>query len=132
MLGAGTAWFENCTLFCKAGGPCLAAPSTPDSVTYGFVFNGCKSTGDAPRDSYFLARPWKPAAKAVLLNCELGELITPKGWDHWGKESNKQDAFFGEYKSTGPGAAPRQRTRWARQLTPEQAVFYTPVSALRG
>ncbi|MDO7874480.1 pectinesterase family protein [Hymenobacter sp. ASUV-10] len=132
ILGAATAWFEGCTLFCKAGGTCIMAASTPDSVQFGFVLQRCKIVGDAPADSYFLGRPWKPTAKTVLLNCELGAHIKPKGWDHWGKESNKQDAFFAEFKSTGLGAAPKSRILWSRQMTPQQAALYTPAAAFRG
>lgn len=132
ILGSATAWFEDCTLFCKAGGTVIMAASTPDSVRYGFVLQRCKVVGDAPTDSYFIARPWKPFAKTVLLNCELSAAIRPKGWDHWGKESNKQDAFFGEFKSLGPGAAPKARILWSRQLTPQQAAFYTREAVLGG
>jgi pectinesterase len=130
ILGSATAWFEECTLFCKPGGTVIMAPSTPDSIRYGFVLQRCKIVGDAPADSYYLARPWKPFAKTVLLNCELTNAIKAKGWDHWGKESNKQDAFFAEYKSLGPGAAPKARILWSRQLTPQQAAFYTRESVL--
>jgi len=132
ILGAATAWFEDCTLFCKPGGTCITAASTPDSISYGYVFQRCKITGDAPANSYFLGRPWKPYAKTVLLNCELANLVQPKGWDHWGKESNKQESFFAEYKSKGPGAAPKGRTTWSRQLSAAQAALYTPEAALRG
>ncbi|MDB5236393.1 MAG: Pectinesterase [Hymenobacter sp.] len=130
ILGSATAWFEDCTLFCKAGGTVIAAVSTPDSIRYGLVFQRCKIGGDAPEGSYFVARPWKPFAKTVLLNCELSNVIKPKGWDHWGKESNKQDAFFAEFKSTGTGAAPKARILWSRQLTPQQAAFYTREAVL--
>ncbi|QNH62424.1 pectinesterase family protein [Hymenobacter sediminicola] len=132
ILGSGTAWFENCTLFCKPKGTCIMAPSTPDTVTFGFVFQRCTITGNAPDGSYFLARPWKPFAKAVFLNCEMGPVVAPKGWDHWGKEDNKQESFFAEYKSKGPGATPKQRAAWSRQLNPQQAAFYTPSSAMHG
>jgi pectinesterase len=130
ILGSATAWFEDCTLFCKVGGNVIMAPSTPDSVRYGFVLQHCKILGEVPAGSYFLGRPWKPFAKVVLLNCELGTLISPKGWDHWGQEGNKQDAFFAEYKSTGPGALPKARILWSRQLTPQQATFYTREAVL--
>jgi pectinesterase len=132
ILGAATAWFEECTLFCKEGSACIMAPSTPDSVRYGFVLQRCKIEGDASAGSVFIARPWKPFAKAVLLNCELSAAIKPKGWDHWGKESNKQETFFGEFKSIGPGAAPKARILWSRQLTPQQAAFYTLETVLGG
>ncbi|SHL66006.1 pectinesterase family protein [Hymenobacter psychrotolerans] len=132
ILGSGTAWFENCTLFCKPKGTCIMAPSTPDTVTFGFVFQRCTITGNAPDGSYFLARPWKPFGKAVFLNCEMSPVVAPKGWDHWGKEDNKQESFFAEYKSKGPGALPKQRASWSRQLNPQQAAFYTPSSAMHG
>ena len=132
ILGSATAWFEGCTLFCKPGGTCLTAASTPDSVRYGFVLQRCKIVGDAPADSYYLGRPWKPFAKTVLLNCELGPQVKARGWDHWGKESNKQEAFFAEFKSVGPGASPKARAPWTRQLTPQQAAFYTIESVLGG
>jgi pectinesterase len=132
ILGSATALFEDCTVVCKPGGTCLAAPSTPDSVRYGFVFQRCKINGEAQPGSYYLARPWKPFAKMVLLNCELGPVVRDRGWDHWSKESNKQDAFFAEYKSTGVGAVPKARAPWSRQLSPEQAAFYTREKVLRG
>ncbi|WP_460575536.1 pectinesterase family protein [Hymenobacter coalescens] len=132
ILGAGTAWFEDCTLFCKPKGTCIMAPSTPDTVTFGYVFQRCKIVGDAPEASYFLARPWKPFGKAVFLNCEMSAVIKAKGWDHWGKEENKQDAFFAEFKSKGPGAAPKQRALWSKQLNPQQAALYTPAAAMHG
>jgi pectinesterase len=130
ILGSSTAFFEECTLFCKAGGTVIVAASTPDSIRYGIVMQRCKIGGDAPAQSYFIARPWKPTGKTVLLNCELSNLIKPKGWDHWGKESNKQDAFFGEFKSTGEGAAPKARILWSHQLSPQQAAFYTRETVL--
>ncbi|WP_151089089.1 pectinesterase family protein [Hymenobacter baengnokdamensis] len=132
ILGSATALFEDCTVFCKPGGICLMAPSTPDTVRYGFVLQRCHITGDAAASAYFLARPWKPFAKTVLLNCVLDAVVNPRGWDHWGKESNKQDTFFAEFKSTGPGATPKLRAPWGRQLTPEQASFYTRERVLRG
>lgn len=132
ILGSATAWFEDCTLFCKPGGTVIIAASTPDTISYGLVLLRCKISGDAPAESYFLARPWKPSGKTVLLNCELSNIIKPKGWDHWGKESNKQDAFFGEFKSSGPGAAPKARILWSHQLTSQQAAFYSRSIVLAG
>ncbi len=132
ILGSSTAFFEDCTLFCKLGGFCLAAASTPDTTRFGFVFQHCKITGNAPPQSYFLGRPWKSAAKTVYLNCEMSELVKEKGWDHWGKDKSKQESFFAEYKSVGLGAAPKKRILWSHQLTPEQAAFYTRDAVLRG
>ncbi|TLM87890.1 pectinesterase family protein [Hymenobacter jeollabukensis] len=133
ILGSSTAWFEDCTLSCKPSGTCMLAASTPDTVTFGMVFQRCKVVGDVPEDSYFLGRPWKPYGKIVFLNSELGAMIKPKGWDHWGKETNKQDAFFAEFKSKGPGAAKaKNRALWSKQLNAQQAALYTPAAAMHG
>ncbi|GAB2969186.1 hypothetical protein GCM10027048_45140 [Hymenobacter coalescens] len=124
IFGSSTAWFENCTIFCKQQGYVTAA-STPDSVRYGYVFNNCRITGDAKAGTFLLGRPWRPYAKTVFLRCELGAVIGPAGWDHWGNEKNKQTARYAEYQNRGPGAQPQQRVAWARQLTDQEARQYT-------
>ena len=124
IFGSSTAWFENCTLFCKKNGYVTAA-STPDSVRYGYVFNNCRITGDAPAGTFLLGRPWRPYAKTAFLRCELSAVIGPAGWDHWDKESNKQTARYAEYQSRGPGAQPAKRVMWSRQLSDEEARQYT-------
>jgi pectinesterase len=111
IFGAGTAWFEDCTIFCKRGGFVTAA-STPDTARYGYVFQRCKITGDAPKNSFFLGRPWRPYAKVVYLDCKLG-------------------AYYAEYQSTGPGAAPKSRVPWSHQLTATEAQHYTREKVLR-
>ncbi|RYU73957.1 pectinesterase family protein [Hymenobacter persicinus] len=130
IFGSSTAWFEQCTIFCKTGGYVTAA-STPDTTRYGYVFNRCRIVGDAPAGSFVLGRPWRPFAKTVFLHCELGPQIRAAGWDHWDKESNKQTAYYAEYQSTGPGAAPRQRVGWSHQISAEQARAYTRDAVLR-
>ena len=131
IFGSSTAWFEGCTIFGKTSGFVTAA-STPDSTRYGYVFNRCRITGDAPAGSVYLGRPWRPYAKTVFLNCELGKQIKPEGWDHWEKESNKQTARYAEYRSRGPGAVPAKRVAWAKQLTEAEARQYTLPNVLRG
>ncbi|RSK42504.1 pectinesterase family protein [Hymenobacter perfusus] len=130
IFGSSTAWFEKCTIFCKTSGFVTAA-STPDSTRYGYVFNQCRITGDAPANSFYLGRPWRPYAKTVFIGCELGRQIKPEGWDHWDKESNKQTARYAEFQSRGPGAAPARRVNWARQLSEAEARQYTRQNVLR-
>ena len=131
IFGSSTAWFEDCTIFGKRGGFFTAA-STPDTTRYGYVFKNCKLTGDAPAGSFFLGRPWRPYAKTVFLDCSLGALVKPEGWDEWGKESNKQTSYYAEYQSAGPGAAPKSRVAWSHQLTAQEAKQYTRDQVLRG
>ncbi|WP_029282295.1 pectinesterase family protein [Pedobacter sp. R20-19] len=131
IFGSATAWFENCTLFCKKQGYITAA-STADTTKFGYVFNQCKIKGDAPANSFYLGRPWRPYAKVSFLNCELPEFIRPEGWNNWGKESNEQTAYYAEYQSTGKGAQPTKRVKWAHQLTNEEYKSYNLENVLRG
>ena len=133
IFGAGTAWFERCTLVGKRGGFFTAA-STPDTTRFGYVFSRCRVLGapDAPAASFYLGRPWRPFAKVVFLHTELSAVVKPAGWDEWGKETNKQTTFYAEYESSGPGAAPSQRVGRSHQLTPAEAGRYTRATVLRG
>jgi pectinesterase len=132
IFGSSTAWFETCELYCKKGGMYLTAASTPDTVRYGYVFNRCRLTGDAPADSYFLGRPWRPNARVVFLQCTLGPQIKPAGWHNWGKPSNEATAYYAEFGSTGPGANPQGRVSWSHQLTAKEAKQYTLKTVLAG
>lgn len=131
IFGSSTAWFENCTLYCKKGGYITAA-STADTTKFGYVLNNCKIKGDAPANSFYLGRPWRPYAKVVYLNCELPELIHRQGWNNWSKESNELSAYYAEYKSTGKGANPEKRANWSHQLTNEEYKAYTLENVFHG
>ncbi|OKS86963.1 pectinesterase family protein [Mucilaginibacter polytrichastri] len=132
IFGAATAWFQNCTIYCKKGGGFVTAASTPDSVKYGYVFKNCNITGDAPSQSFYLGRPWRPYAKVVYINCDLGTQIIAQGWDFWRKESNKTTAYYAEYKNTGDGFKPDDRVNWSHQLTEAEASLYTINNVLKG
>ena len=54
----------------------------------------------------------------------------PEGWHNWGKTENEKTARYAEYRSTGPGANPEARVKWARQLTDEEAKAYTVANIL--
>ena len=132
IFGSSTAWFEDCEIFCKPGGGYVTAASTPDTARFGYVFSRCRLVGNAPAGSFALGRPWRPYAKTVYLNCELGAMIRPDGWDPWGKESNQKTAYYAEFQSRGPGAAPLRRAAWAHQLSEAEARRYTRENVLHG
>lgn len=132
IFGASTAWFQNCDIYCKTAG-CVTAASTPDSVKFGYVFKDCKIEGSsAAIGRYFLGRPWRPYAKVVFINCDLGNQIRSDGWDNWNNVKNEATAYYAEYKNKGPGFAPDKRVGWAHQLTDEEAKDYTINNALKG
>lgn len=124
IFGSSTAVFDSCEIFCKKGGY-ITASSSPDTNRYGYVFYDCTIKGDAPDNSFYLGRPWRPYAKSVFIRCELPKLIKAEGWNNWGKETNEKTAYYAEYKSTGPGAKPNSRVGWSHQLTDNELSDYS-------
>jgi pectinesterase len=131
IFGSSTAVFDDCEIFCKKAGY-VTASSAPDTSKYGYVFINSKIVGDAPANSYYLGRPWRPYAKTVFINCNLGKMIKAEGWDNWGKTTNEQTAFYAEYKNTGPGADPKGRVVWSHQLNETTIQEYTLAKILNG
>ncbi len=124
IFGWSTAIFDRCTIFCKDHGY-ITAPSTDENQEFGFVFLNCNITGDAPDNSFYLGRPWRPFGKAVFIECNLGKHIKPEGWHNWGSTDKEKTAFFAEYNNSGAGAYNEKRVKWSNQLNAEQAQQYT-------
>ncbi len=125
IFGAATAVFDHCTLHSKLNGGYVTAASTPEESKFGYVFINCKLTADSQPGSVVLGRPWRPFAKAVFIQCNMGEHIKPEGWNNWGKAENEKTAYYAEYKSTGKGGDAGKRYPWSHQLTDEEAKQYT-------
>ncbi|RAW00044.1 pectinesterase family protein [Pseudochryseolinea flava] len=130
IFGWSTAFFDNCTIFCKKSGYVTAA-STLEGQPFGLVFLNCKITGDAPESTFYLGRPWRPFAKTVFINCFLDKQIKPEGWHNWNKPDAEKTSFYAEYKSHGPGAK-GDRVLWAKQLSDDEAAKYTVENVLGG
>ncbi|MGZ3754028.1 MAG: pectinesterase family protein [Mucilaginibacter sp.] len=124
IFGAATAWFENCHIHSKKNSHVTAA-STPQSHSYGFVFNDCVLTGDTALHGVSLGRPWRPYASVVYMHCYLGQHIKPEGWANWNKTESYKTARYAEYQNYGPGAMVQGRVTWSKQLSAEQASQIT-------
>ncbi|MCF4101066.1 pectinesterase family protein [Gillisia sp. M10.2A] len=131
IFGWSTAVFENCEIFCKKGGHYITAASTNQSSKYGFVFINCMITGDAPKSSFYLGRPWREYAQTVFINTQMAALINPAGWHNWDKPNAEKTAFYAEYNSTGPGST-GQRVYWSKQLTKEQTDTFKILNIFGG
>lgn len=129
IFGWSTALFKNCEIR-SLGDGYVTAPSTDQGKDYGYVFWNCRLTSDKETSKVYLARPWRPYAQVVYIECELGKHIVPAGWNNWGKASNEKTAFFAEYKSTGEGASPNTRVPYSHQLT--DITRYQPEKVLAG
>jgi pectinesterase len=132
IYAASTAVFDRCHIHGKADGYITAA-STPESAPFGYVFLDCKvTTGPLVEKGIFLGRPWRKYSATAFIRTELAGNIRPEGWDNWRNPANEQTARYAEYGSTGPGAQPARRVKWAKQLTAEEAKAYTVEKILAG
>lgn len=139
IFGTASAVFEDCTIHSKGQGYVTAHYRLSNDENTGFVFLRCRLTGEKVGSGVYLGRPWRPYARVVFIDCWLGSHIRPEGWDNWRDPAREKTAWFGEYKSKGPGANPKARVAWARQLTAAEAAqfsrqkfFSQPIRVLTG
>jgi pectinesterase len=131
IFGAATAYFERCRIHCRDKGYITAASTTEDQP-FGFVFSNCTISGELGTRKSYLGRPWRSFASVAFLNTEMADTIEPAGWNNWRDPAREKTARYVEYNSTGPGANPEARVKWAKKLTDNQAEAYTPENVLRG
>ncbi|MBD0289059.1 MAG: pectin esterase [Flavisolibacter sp.] len=124
IFGEATVVFQNCIIKSLINSYITAASTRPNQK-YGFVFFDCKLIADTAAKRVFLGRPWRPYAKTVFINTEMGDHIVKEGWDNWRNPENEKTAFYAEYKSYGPGANAEERVKWSKQLTAKEAKQYT-------
>lgn len=127
IFGAATAVFRNCTVKSLANSYITAA-STEKNRKYGFVFMDCQLIAKEEVNQVFLGRPWRPFAKTVFINTEMGNHIVPEGWNPWSGDKmfpdKEKTAFYAEYGSKGKGANPSERVDWSHQLSKKDLKNY--------
>ena len=132
IFGAATAVFERCHIHSKGEGYIAAPMRFSDTEPTGYVFHKSRLTGENTGKGVFLGRPWRAYGRTVFLETEMGAHIRPEGWDNWRDPEREKTAYFAEYKSTGPGATPDKRVKWAHQLTESEAKPFLPDNFLAG
>jgi len=125
IFGTASAVFEDCTIHSKGQGYVTAHYRLSNDENTGFVFLRCRLTGANTGNGVYLGRPWRPYARVVFVDCWLGSHIRPEAWDNWRDPAREKTAWFGEYKSKGPGANPKARVAWSRQLTSQEAAQFS-------
>ncbi|MEO7978292.1 pectinesterase family protein [Flavobacterium sp.] len=137
IFGAATVYFYNCTMESLSNSYVTAA-STTQLDEYGFVFVDCKLTAkDSTVNDVYLGRPWRPYAKTVFINTQLGSHIVPEGWNAWKGDKNFPDkqktVFYAEYGSKGEGAKDlSKRVNWSHQLKKSDLKKYDLNKVLKG
>jgi pectinesterase len=131
IFGGATAFFDACHIHCLTNGYITAA-STPQEHPFGFVFSNCRITGASPGVKTYLGRPWRAFASVTFLNTEMSDVVRPVGWNNWRDPAREKTARYAEFNSKGPGAVPKARAPWARQLTASEARKITIENVLSG
>ncbi|MFC0876745.1 pectinesterase family protein [Saccharicrinis sp. FJH2] len=124
IFGAATAVFNACTIH-NLSNSYITAASTPQGRIYGYVFMNCKITAEPNVKSAYLGRPWRPYAKVVFMNCDLGHHIASAGWKQWSNKENLTTTYYAEYNNSGSGANASERVSWSHQLSNKEAKKYT-------
>ncbi|XP_054820127.1 pectinesterase/pectinesterase inhibitor-like [Prosopis cineraria] len=144
IFGDAVTVFQNCTIMVKKGvdgqeGVVAAGGKNQEAGPSALVFQGCKFL---PDPSYmdtaavkkglqisYLARPWKPYAKTVIIESYIHEIFNPKGYVPF-TGSNFQDTCTAlEYGNLGPGGDVAQRVKWPgvdAHLPRSKAAQYYP------
>jgi len=129
IFGAATALFDDCILH-SLRNSYITAASTTKGKAFGYVFRNCKLTAAEDVNEVYLGRPWRPYAKTVFMNCEMGDHIIPDGWDNWGDPSREETTFYAEYNNTGECARTANRVNWSHQLSDDEAALYSTENIL--
>lgn len=134
IFGSATAYFKNCILYAldrnEEINSYYTAPSTYEDQQYGYVFESCHFTGNCPKHTVMLSRPWRIHAKTVLLNCTLEDQIAPVGFHDWNKPESHETCYYAEYNCSGAGANTDKRPDYVHQLTDEEAAQYTKANVI--
>jgi pectinesterase len=128
LFGEATVVFSNCEIKSLSNSYVTAA-STTQKQPFGYVFFNCTLTAAEEATKVYLGRPWRPYCKTVFIDTELGSHIVKEGWDPWKGDkmfpAKEKTTFYAEYNSTGPGASPKTRISWSKQLTKAERAKYT-------
>jgi len=137
IFGAATVYFYNCNIE-SLSNSYITAASTTQQDAYGFVFVDCKLIAkEATVNKVFLGRPWRPYAKTIFINAEMGSHILPEGWNPWKGDKNFPDkektVFYAEYASKGAGGKDvSKRVSWSHQLKKSDLKKYDLFNVLNG
>lgn len=120
IFGASAAIFRNCEIRSLSDSYVTAA-STVEGQEVGYIFYECRLTAAEGVTKCYLGRPWRPYAKTIFIDCELGAHITAAGWQSWSNKDNLTTTYYAEYGSKGAGANAKGRVEWSHQLTKKEA-----------
>ena len=139
IFGDSIAYFDHCTLHGLPAGNNVMF--TAQSKHYpaeqsGYVFADAHIVAEARkgRELLTLGRAWRPYGSVVFLHAKIDAPLPPEGWTDWPRFGvpTLPTAYYAEFESTGRGANPAGRERYAHQLSAAEAAQYTLQKVLGG
>jgi len=123
IFGNARAVFHDCEIRSAGPGYVTAQSRVVTDAPTGFVFIHCRLTADETTKKVYLGRPWRPYARVIFLDTEMGAHIEPAGWREWhpGETNSLDTSYYAEFNSSGPGGVRTGRDPHARFLTEKEA-----------
>lgn len=145
IFGNAAAVFQNCYVVLRrpSGGynVIMANARTDPGQNTGFSLQNCKiavgSDFSQVKHNYnsYLGRPWKQYSRAVVMQSNIDDSISSRGWVEWpGAGDYVKTLYFAEYANVGPGAATSNRVKWSgyHVMGPAEAVKFTVANFIAG
>lgn len=145
IFGDAAAIFQNCVLVVRRPldnqQNIVTAQGRMDRhENTGFVLHRCKVMPDqtlkpvVKKFKSYLGRPWKEYSRIVIMETEIGDLISPDGYMPWQGDFALKTLSFAEYKNTGHGSETKARVKWqgVRIIKKSDAEKFTVANFLYG
>ncbi|KDP27833.1 hypothetical protein JCGZ_18913 [Jatropha curcas] len=145
IFGDAAAVFQNCKIVVRKpleNQNCIvtAQGRNESREATGFVLQNCNITAD--REYYpvrfenkaYLGRPWKEYSRTVYMQCQIDDLIDPKGWLPWMGSFALDTLSYSEYENRGPGSVTKDRVTWKgiKKLSAQDADAFTVAKFIGG
>ncbi len=131
IFGGAKGIFDSCIIHSLDRGEkingYITAASTFEGQESGYIFKDCDFTGNCPKETVYLGRPWRDFAKTVLLNCNIGGHICGEGFHDWGKTGARNTVFYGLQGCTGEGFRTDRLADFVKVLTEEEAEIFNAI-----
>jgi pectinesterase len=135
IYSGGPAYFSVCNIReMNTTGGNISAPSTPQTVPFGMVFNECSivRSSNVENNSTTLFRPWYPYGETAYINCSMDSHITAAAWAADG-DTTMRGAEYGSKTLSGQTIDLSTRPSWVVRLTAAQvSSTYSRSSVLNG
>ena len=133
IFGSYRCWFEECELYMNARGGWYTAANTHAGQPFGFVFHGCRLTGECPEGTAYLGRPWRAGSATLFLDCEMDSCVAPEGFTDWDETGTRViTARYGEWRTRGARADLSRRDPREKRLTDAEAEAMSISAVLNG